>query len=105
MRYLAGFTLAALISNGAFAATCPDVEEITQKAGTVHETEGGTDIILEGYHYEAKNADGEWTGFTPDAEEVDLAAFKPAKSSPDATPPICRYEDGGDGGISLSLKP
>lgn len=105
MRYLAGFTLAVLISNSAFAATCPDVTDITQKAGSVHETEGGTDIILEGYHYQAKNADGEWTGFTPEAEEVDLAAFKLGQSAPDATPPICRYDDGEDGGISLSLKP
>lgn len=104
MRYLIGFTMATLLSSGVFAATCPDVASITQEADTVKETEGGTDVVLEGYRYSANNADGEWTGFTPHAEEADLSAFKPAPSAPNATPPVCRYEDGKDGAISLSLQ-
>lgn len=103
MRYLLGFTMAALLSSGAFAATCPNVASITQKTDTVKETEGGTDVVLEGYRYSASNADGEWTGFTPDAEKADLSAFKPAPSAPNATPPVCRYQDDKDGAISLSL--
>jgi len=79
----------------AFAYTCPDVAQITEKPGKTTDAEMG----LEGYGYAATNKDGTWQGFTPILDEKnpnprpDLKTLKFDSSDDSDGEVACRYVD------------
>ncbi|MBK5000365.1 DUF3757 domain-containing protein [Pseudomonas sp. S31] len=96
MRFLAIVGVASVLAVGnAFAATCPEPSSISQKADTQDD--------MDGIAYSATNADGQWSGFTPDATESNADEFKLVNQKETTTSIICRYES-EDEGISLALK-
>ncbi|MBO9552707.1 DUF3757 domain-containing protein [Pseudomonas sp.] len=96
MRFFAIVGIASVLAVGnALAATCPEPSSISQKADTQDQ--------MDGIAYSATNADGQWSGFTPDAEESNLNKFKLQNQKETETSIICRYESDSEG-ISLALK-
>ncbi|UXH38740.1 hypothetical protein [Pseudomonas promysalinigenes] len=96
MRFFAIVSIAGVLTVGnTLAATCPEPSSISQKA----DTQDGMDGIA----YSATNADGQWSGFSPDAKESKVDEFKLLNQKETETSFICRYES-KDEGISLALK-
>lgn len=99
MRLIGTALLALFMMGNAVAATCPEVKDFKEAAGS--------DDGFDGYFYTVEK--GNWKGFAPNQDdkgtkEVDLATLKLANSGASDTAIICRYRDAKGGGLSLASK-